>query len=119
VANTSVLLERGGKTEAGWKYYSAADSDSDGRVKRGIAIMDGREVKHEIRPYEPRYRKGTKAVFEDLGNASAADAERAQEERSADVGGGRSREGGRQVGPGGPRAETPLELTREVPERHG
>jgi 23S rRNA pseudoU1915 N3-methylase RlmH len=47
-------------------------------VKPAIAIVDGKEVKHEIGHYELRYNEGAKLVFKTLGGAQAADAENAR-----------------------------------------
>ena len=74
MANTKVGLVRRVKTDAGWKYYPAAYA-ANGRVKPGVAIVAGIEVKHKIGHYELRYYEGSKLRFESLTGITPAGSE--------------------------------------------
>lgn len=62
------------KTDAGWRYYPVAYA-SNGKVKPGVVIADGEEVKFPAGHYALRYYSGPKLVVEALRGVSPADAE--------------------------------------------
>jgi integrase len=84
LANTTVALMRRVKTDAGWRYYPAAYS-GNGRVKPGVAVVAGQEVKHSIGHYALRYSKGSKLVFEPLKNVSPGEAEARRRKKEAQL----------------------------------
>lgn len=74
MANSKVSLVRRVRTDAGWRYYPAAYA-ANGKVKPGVAIADGKEVKHSVGHYALRYYEGTRLVIEALKRATPAEAE--------------------------------------------
>lgn len=74
MVNVKVALMRRVKTPAGWRYYPAAYSPN-GRVKPGLAIVDGKEITHTDGYYALRYCRGPRPVFEALKGVSPAEAE--------------------------------------------
>jgi hypothetical protein len=72
--NIKVTLMMRVKTDAGWRYYPAAYT-ANNRVKAGVAVVAGHEVKHPTGHYSLRYCKGSKPVFEPLRGVSPAEAE--------------------------------------------
>ncbi|HLY40187.1 MAG TPA: site-specific integrase [Terracidiphilus sp.] len=74
MVNVRVALMRRVKTPAGWRYYPAAYSPN-GRVKPGVAVVAGNEVRHPSGYYALRYCKGPKPVFERLNGVTPAEAE--------------------------------------------
>jgi integrase len=89
MANATVGLVRRVKTDAGWKYFPAAYW-SNGRVKPEIALVDGREVKHEQGHYELRYYVGSKVTYESLKDATPAAAEDRRKRKEAQLAVGRA-----------------------------
>ena len=79
-----VGLVRRVKTDAGWKYHPAAYA-ANGRVKPGVAIVAGVEVKHKIGHYELRYYEKSKLRFESLSGISPADAENMRRKKEAQL----------------------------------
>lgn len=67
MANTKVV--RRINTDKGWGHYRAAYA-ANARVKPGIVIVAGREVKHTTRYFELRYYDGAEPVYEALQGAS-------------------------------------------------
>jgi integrase len=74
MVNIKVALMRRVKTKAGWRYYPAAYSDN-GRVKPGVVVVAGEEVKHQVGYYALRFCNGPRPVFKPLKGTSAAEAE--------------------------------------------
>jgi len=74
VANSKVSLVRRVKTDSGWRYYPAAYA-ANGKVKPGVVVADGEEVKYPSGHYALRYYQGTRLIVEALKGASPAEAE--------------------------------------------
>lgn len=74
MANQKVALMRRVKTPEGWRYYPAAYA-ANGRVKPGMAVVAGEEIKHPAGYYALRYCKGSRPVYEALKGVSPAAAE--------------------------------------------
>jgi integrase len=74
MANLKVRLMMRVKTDNGWQHYPAAYA-ANGRVKPGVSIVGGDEVRHLVGYYELRYYQGPKIIFESLANISPAEAE--------------------------------------------
>ena len=74
MANSKVALVRRVKTDAGWRYYPAAYA-ANGKLKPGVVVADGEEVKYPARHYALRYYHGTRLIFEALRGASPAETE--------------------------------------------
>ena len=84
MANQKVALMRRVKTAAGWRYYPAAYA-SNGRVRPGMAVVGGEEIKHPTGYYALRYSKGTKLIFEALKGISPAAAEARRTKKEAQL----------------------------------
>jgi integrase len=84
LANTKVTLMMRVKTDAGWRYYPAAYAQNN-RVKPGVAVVGGQEVKHLTGYYALRFCKGPKPVFEALKNVSPAEAEAKRRKKEAQL----------------------------------
>ncbi len=82
VANSTVTLLRRVKTEVGWRYYRAAYA-ANGKVKPGVVIVHGAEVKHKVGFYELRYYEGSRLVHQSLQGSSPAAAEAARAKKKA------------------------------------
>jgi len=78
-----VLLRRV-KTDNGWGHYPAAYA-ANGRVKSGVVIVAGQEVKHETGYYELRYYDGAHPVYEALPGASPTEAEYKRKKKAAEL----------------------------------
>ena len=74
MANSKVALLRRVRTDGGWRYYPAAYAPN-GKVKPGVVIVAGQEVKHPTGYYALRYYRGAKLIFEPLKDASSLEAE--------------------------------------------
>ena len=74
MANSKVSLVRRVKTDSGWRYYPAAYA-ANGKVKPGVVVADGGEVKYPSGHYALRYYQGTRLIVEALKGASPAEAE--------------------------------------------
>jgi integrase len=74
VANSRVSLVRRVKTDSGWRYYPAAYA-ANGKVKPGVVVVNGMDVKYPAGHYALRYYQGTKLIVEGLKGASPAEAE--------------------------------------------
>ena len=74
VANSKVSLVRRVKTDAGWRYYPVAYG-ANGKLKPGVVIAEGEEVKYPAGHYALRYYQGARLIFEALKGASPAEAE--------------------------------------------
>jgi hypothetical protein len=84
MANTKVVLMRRVKTDKGWGHYPAAYA-ANGRVKPGVVIAAGREVKHTTGYYELRYYDGADPVYEALPGASPTEAEYKRRKKAAEL----------------------------------
>jgi hypothetical protein len=62
MANTKVALMMRVKTDAGWRYYPAAYAQNN-RVKPGVAVVGGKEVKHQTGYYALRFCRVPEAGF--------------------------------------------------------
>ncbi len=74
MSNSKVSLVRRVKTDSGWRYYPAAYA-ANGKVKPGVVVADGVEVKYPAGHYALRYYHGTRLVVEALKGATPAEAE--------------------------------------------
>src|ERR1035441_469908 len=74
MANSKVTLLRRVRVDGGWRYYPAAYAQN-GKVKPGVVIVAGQEVKHPSGYYALRYYKGAKLIIDALKDASPAEAE--------------------------------------------
>jgi hypothetical protein len=72
------------KTNKGWGHYPAA-YPANGRVKSGVVIAVGREVKHKTRYYELRYHDGAHPVYEVLPGANPTEAEYKRKKKAAEL----------------------------------
>ncbi len=84
MANTKVVLMRRVKTDKGWGHYPAAYA-ANGRVKPGVVIVAGKEVKHATGCYELRYYDGAHPVYEALPGATPTEAEYKRKKKAAEV----------------------------------
>lgn len=84
MVNVKVALMRRVKTRDGWRYYPAAYSPN-GRVKPGVAVVAGNEVKHADGYYALRFCKGPKPVFEALKGISPAEAEARRKKKESQL----------------------------------
>jgi integrase len=82
--NIKVTLMMRVKTDAGWRYYPAAYA-ANNRVKAGVAVVAGCEVKHPTGHYSLRYCKGSKPVFEPLKGVSPAEAEARRKKKESQL----------------------------------
>ena len=62
MAYTIVALMMRVMTVAGWRYFPAAYAQNN-RVKPGVAVVGGQEVKHPTGYYALRFCKGSEASF--------------------------------------------------------
>jgi hypothetical protein len=69
---------------SGWRYYPAAYARNN-RVKPGVAVVNGQEVRHKTGYYTLRFCRGPKPVFEALKNASPAEAEAKRKKKEAQL----------------------------------
>jgi integrase len=66
VANTATTLVWNCKTEKGWRRYPVVMA-TNGRVKTGVVLIDGREVRYPDGRFQIRYFIGDKTVYENAG----------------------------------------------------
>jgi integrase len=74
MANSKVTLLRRVRVDGGWRYYPAAYAPN-GKVKPGLVIVAGQEVKHPTGYYALRHYKGAKLIIDALKDASPSEAE--------------------------------------------
>jgi integrase len=84
MANTKVVLMRRVKTDKGWGHYPAAYA-ANGRVKPGVVIVAGHEVKHTTGYYELRYYDGAQPVYEALPGAGPTEADYKRKKKAAEL----------------------------------
>ena len=84
VANIKVALMMRVKTAAGWRYYPASYA-TNGRVKPGVVVVAGKDLKHPTGYYALRYCKGSKPIFEPLKGVSPAEAEAKRKRKEAQL----------------------------------
>jgi len=82
VANSRVVLLRRVRTDGGWRYYPVAYAPN-GKVKPGVVIVAGQEVKNSTGYYALRYYVGTQLAMEALKDAGPAEAEAKRRLREA------------------------------------
>src|ERR1039458_4041063 len=72
MANTATTLIWCCKTPEGWRRYPAVVS-SNGRVKKGVVVVNGIQVAYPVGKFQIRYFVGPKTVYKNAGvDASAA-----------------------------------------------
>jgi len=84
MANTKVVLMMRVKTDLGWGHYPAAYA-ANGKVKPGIVVVGGLEVKHKQGYYELRYYDGDKPKYEALRDATPTAAEVKRKLKAAEL----------------------------------
>src|SRR5665213_3165028 len=84
MANVQVVLMRRVKTDKGWGHYPVAYA-ANGRVKPGVVIVAGHEVKHKTGYYELRYYDGAHPVYEALSGASPTEADYKRKKKAAEL----------------------------------
>ena len=85
MANLKVCLMRRVKTDDGWKRYPAVYSQSNGRVKPNLVLIEGKETLHAEGYYQLRYYQGKRIIFESLKDASPSEAEARRKVKEAQL----------------------------------
>lgn len=67
MSNLKVGLVRLCKTPEGWKRYPAVFG-KNGRIKPGVALVDGREKEFPVGRYQVRWYEGRKTAYKDVGD---------------------------------------------------
>ena len=66
MANTATTLIWCCKTPEGWRRYPAVVS-SNGRVKKGVVVVNGIQVAYPVGKFQIRYFVGPKTVYKNAG----------------------------------------------------
>lgn len=67
MSNLKTSLVRLCKTPAGWKRYPAVIG-KNGRIKPGVALVDGKEREFPVGRYQVRWYEGRKTSYKDVGD---------------------------------------------------